>query len=139
MYKDGSKFKTDKLSSLRERNGKSVEVNSSTRASTKRAIMRNLSNRNSQLSKPSHRRVRSLRSRKSPFDYISARKELWPEKKDNRFAPLYKPNHEYCKKRLNSLCIPFEKMHQKQKVIDHPSKTESPNIGPKNLKMKKKS
>ena len=45
-----------------------------------------------------------------PFDLISSRKELWPIQKGNKFAPIYKPNFNYCKKRLDSLCIPFNKV-----------------------------
>ena len=45
-----------------------------------------------------------------PFDLISSRKELWPIQKSNKFAPIYKPNFNYCKKRLDSLCIPFNKV-----------------------------
>lgn len=43
------------------------------------------------------------------FDIYSSRKEIFTVKKENQYAPLYKPNYNYCKKRLDNLCIPFQK------------------------------
>lgn len=58
------------------------------------------------------------------FDKYSTRKDIFVIKKTNKFAPIYYPNFNYCKRRLNKLCIPFHKVAGRLK------KNQSPAIQP---------
>ena len=42
-----------------------------------------------------------------PFEKYPNRKSLFPIIAENTFAPLYNPNKEFSKIRLNKLCVPF--------------------------------
>jgi hypothetical protein len=43
------------------------------------------------------------------FEKYSKRPEVFGAKSENRFAPIYYPNYNYCKKRITTSGIPFNK------------------------------
>lgn len=43
------------------------------------------------------------------FDKQSKRPDLFAMKKENRFAPIYYPDYNYCKKRMTTHVLPFNK------------------------------
>ena len=52
-----------------------------------------------------------------PFQKYPKRKELYPKIKENTFAPLYNPNKEFSKTRLDKLCVPFNKISSRVDVL----------------------
>lgn len=50
------------------------------------------------------------------FEHFSARKPFF--KSENKFAPIYYPNVNYCRKRTNNLCLGFEKTSGRGNIFD---------------------
>lgn len=55
------------------------------------------------------------------FDKYSGRKDMFLVKKRNRYAPIYYPNFNFCKKRMDKLCIPFHKVNGRAKHNQSPA------------------
>lgn len=55
------------------------------------------------------------------FDKYSARKDIFVIKKTNKYAPIYYPNFNYCKGRLDKLCVPFHKTQGREKHNQSPA------------------